>query len=659
MLKFLSKAKNIPRWIILFFDVAISGAAFLTAGVIVLQKSWAFIGTATVLPMLGAYMTISLIVFFLMKTHTGLIRYTGAQDMLRIFGAVFLCNTIYFLFYLAFQPASAVLIPHSVFLLLLISVSIKSSVMILLRIVARSIYFYLKFYTSANKQSVLIYGTSHNALLLKHALEATRTGNYHVAGFVDVSSYKLNRFIEQRRVYPLSALKQLKSDLNIQKMVIPDEKSLSGDVMELVIEQCLQAGIRVSTVPPSDQLIAADEGINNKVKIKNLRIEDLLSREPIRINNEAINHELNGKRILITGAAGSIGAEIVRQVLLYKPALVVLCDVAESPLHDLEMEINDMGQNCPINIVIADVRNYRRMRTLFKQVRPQIIFHAAAYKHVPMMESYPSEAILTNVLGTKNLADLAVHFDAVKFVMISTDKAVNPTNIMGASKRIAEIYIQSLNEALADGYEHLSAMDSNYRPDASTAAVNTKFITTRFGNVLGSNGSVIPRFSAQIKKGGPVTVTHPEITRYFMTIPEAVELVLEAGATQQGGKILVFDMGEPIKIADLATKMIRLAGLIPGEDIEIVYTGLRPGEKLYEELLNKNEYTQFTHHEKIKIANVGMYDYQDVVSDVEDLILMAQKEDDNAVVKKMKRMVPEYRSNNSHYEKFDSPKIQS
>jgi FlaA1/EpsC-like NDP-sugar epimerase len=655
MLKLLRKAKTVPRWIILFIDLFISGAAFTFACLLIKHITFSSIFTAGYLSTLGIYLGTTVIVLLTMRIHTGLIRFTNSQDMMRIFGAVFVCSMLFWGVYTLFFNDSLLFTPTDITLLLLVNFSIKSTLMILLRTIVRSMYFYIKHYSSANKKAVLIYGTNHNSLLLKQALEAMPNGNYYVAGFVEVKNAKINKFIEQRRVYSLGNLDAVKSRQDIQKIIIPDDKLLDSKVRQQLIDYSLQAGIRISTVPPSDEWLA-EEGLIRPVKVKNLKIEDLLSREPIIINNERINTELNGKRILITGAAGSIGSEIVRQVLKYDPAMVVLCDQSESPLHDMQLELNDkkLGSSV-VKLFIADVRNYKRMRAVFKEVRPQIVFHAAAYKHVPLMEENPAEAILTNVVGTKNLADLAVHFDAEKFVMISTDKAVNPTNIMGASKRIAEIYIQSLNDAITHGYEYLNTVD-DYRSHAFATA-NTRFITTRFGNVLGSNGSVVPRFKAQIKKGGPVTVTHPEITRYFMTIPEAVQLVLEAGATKHGGKIFIFDMGEPVKIADMANKMIRLAGYIPDKDIKIVYTGLRPGEKLYEELLNQSEHTQPTHHEKIKVANVRSYDYKDVVTDIEELISFAKKDDDEAIVKKMKEIVPEYVSNNSHYEKLDSKSI--
>ena len=339
----------------------------------------------------------------------------------------------------------------------------------------------------------------------------------------------------------------------------------------------------------------------------------------------------------------------MRQVLTYDPEMVILCDQAESALYEIQLEMEERFPNADIKIFIGNIRNYKRLQIIFNECRPQIIFHAAAYKHVPMMERHPSEAIFTNVMGSKIVADLAVLYKAEKFVMISTDKAVNPTNVMGASKRIAEIYVQSRNTSV-ENVDATSINESNSR---------TKFITTRFGNVLGSNGSVIPRFRDQIIKGGPVTVTDKEITRYFMTIPEAVQLVLEAGTMGEGGEIFIFDMGKPVKINDLAINMIKLAGLVPNKDIKIVYTGLRPGEKLYEELLNEKEQTIPTHHEKIKIAKVRTCSYGQILADIQELITICELDDHSMLVKKMKEIVPEFKSKNSEFEKLDLLNVDS
>ncbi len=376
----------------------------------------------------------------------------------------------------------------------------------------------------------------------------------------------------------------------------------------------------------------------NPNQIQKIKIEDLLEREPIKINDDHILSQTKGKRILVTGAAGSIGSEIATQLGRYEPQMIILCDQAESPLHNLQLDLQDEFPNQVYHTYIADVRSTKRMQLLFETFKPHYVYHAAAYKHVPMMENHPLEAVQTNVMGTKNLADLAVAYQVEKFVFVSTDKAVNPTNIMGATKRIAEIYVQSLN---------------NHLENSLGATVHTKFITTRFGNVLGSNGSVIPRFRDQIQKGGPVTVTYPEITRYFMTIPEACRLVLEAGTMGQGGEIFVFDMGKSVKIVELAKKMIRLSGFKPNEDIEIKFTGLRPGEKLYEELLNDLENTLPTHHEKIMIAKVRENNYDIVSIKIEELQQRLATQNKNEVVYQMKIIVPEFKSKNSIYEQLD------
>jgi len=381
-------------------------------------------------------------------------------------------------------------------------------------------------------------------------------------------------------------------------------------------------------VPPATKWINGELSFN---QLRGVNIEDLLEREPIKLDNDIITAELSNKIILITGAAGSIGSELSRQCIKYNPGKIILLDQSESPLHDVELEFGDKFRKEQFEVVIGDVRNADRMRNVFRTFRPDIVFHAAAYKHVPMMENNPSESILNNILGTKNTADLSVEFGAKKFVFVSTDKAVNPTNVMGASKRIAEIYIQSLGKQSS-----------------------VKFITTRFGNVLGSNGSVIPRFKKQIEQGGPVTITDPNITRYFMTIPEACQLVLEAGSMGKGGEIFVFDMGKSVKIVDLARKMIKLSGLEEGRDIKIVFTGLRPGEKLYEELLADSENTMPTHHSQILIGKVREYEYTEVSKVITELIGLFDTQNNTRIVQCMKELVPEFKSNNSVFERLDN-----
>ena len=542
---------------------------------------------------------------------------------------------------------------------LLVNFFIASSLLIMLRTAIKEVFYYVKRISARQtRENVLILGSGSKAILIKQAIESSQINQFSIVGFIDTRLGKINTYIQQKRVFDLKELAILQAKKNVTKLIMMNEQLASGDKKK-VIDKCLQLGIKVLTVPPSEQWLSGKRLASEQ--IKELKIEDLLQREPIVINDQKISQDLKDKRILITGAAGSIGSEIVRQVLTYKPEMIVLCDQAESALHEMQLEVEEKFPGVKIKTFIGNIRDYNRLEIPFKNYKPHVVFHAAAYKHVPMMEHHPSEAILTNIMGTKNVADLAVLYRVERFVMVSTDKAVNPTNIMGASKRIAEMYVQSLSSALEGEFENelhkiVNALNSN--ATSSLPSIKTKFITTRFGNVLGSNGSVVPRFSDQIKKGGPVTVTDPEITRYFMTIPEAVQLVLEAGTMGKGGEIYIFDMGKPVKVVDLARKMIQLTGLVPDEDIKIVFTGLRPGEKLYEELLNKEEITLPTHHEKIKIAKVIPCSWR-IRSKIEELINMSFQEDNESLVKTMKELVPEFKSKNSKYEKLDKPSADS
>jgi FlaA1/EpsC-like NDP-sugar epimerase len=630
MRKILLDNKVLPRWIIFLIDLVLASWSFVLAYFISEEFQFPDILRGHFLIYTNLYVLVCVPVFLVLKVHVGLIRYSNMRDMLRIFTAILASSIIYTLLIITIvEPYFGI---HSLRVreVLLINFFIGSSLLIFLRIAAKGTFQYFHDRLSKrDKVRVLIYGADDKAVLVKRALESSVTSKFIVIGFIDTDRSRLNSLVEQKKVYHIKDLGLLKETKHVDQLLLLNDKLGERD-KQVVIERCLRIGIQVVTAPTPDKWLSGTIG---ESQIKNLKIEDLLQRKPIEIDNAKVKADLFDRVVLVTGAAGSIGSEIVRQVMTYHPRLLILCDQAESPLHDMQLEVEENFPDINCEIVIADVRNAQRMEKLFKQLRPQVVYHAAAYKHVPLMENNPYEAVSTNIKGTRIVADLSVQYGVEKFVMISTDKAVNPTNVMGTSKRIAEIYTQSLNNA------HFNK--------------NTRFITTRFGNVLGSNGSVIPRFRAQIEKGGPITVTHPEITRYFMTIPEAVQLVLEAGTMGQGGEIFVFDMGKPVKIVNLARKMIKLAGYEPGTDIDIVYTGLRPGEKLYEELLNSEELTLPTHHEKISIARVINHNYVDATLEIDKLLELSKGSDNMELVKQMKAIVPEYLSKNSPFEELD------
>jgi len=636
--------KTVPRWAILLLDVLILAWSFTLSYFVAKQFNFHDVIRGHFFVYTGMYVGIALPVFFLMRIHTGLIRYSDTRDMLKIFSAMLINSAIYIaVAYLVLGPLLHIR-DQQLGLVLLINFFIATSFLIMLRIAVKSIYFMLtRRMRDVDTVRVLIYGADQNAIMAKQALENSTESKFVIVGFIDTNRGKLNSYIERKRVYHVKDLAALKDKYAIDQMIFVKDHLGSRD-KKVIVERCLRLGIKVLTVPPASEWVSGRLRIQ---QIKNLRIEDLLQRAPIKINNDKICDDLCGKRILITGAAGSIGSEIVRQVLRYEPQMLILCDQAESPMHEIQLEIEETFSSSNVVIAIADIRNLERMHQIFNDYRPELVYHAAAYKHVPMMERNPGEAVSTNVGGTKNVADLSILFGVKKFVMISTDKAVNPTNVMGASKRIAEIYTQSLD---AQQSVHLV----NTAAGVTKQVKGTRFITTRFGNVLGSNGSVIPRFTAQIAKGGPLTVTHPEITRYFMTIPEAVQLVLEAGTMGKGGEIYVFDMGKPVKIVDLARKMIQLAGLKPEKDIEIVYTGLRSGEKLYEELLSDGEKVVPTHHDKIHIARVNPLNHESAKRLVYELIALNERKNSSGVVRKMKEIVPEFISKNSPFEALDT-----
>jgi len=622
--------RHIHPMVILFLDLFIVFFSFSLSYLIVQGFVFESVDLGQYMVYSIAFCLVALPVIFFGRLHTGLLRFSNTIDLFRVFAATFTFSVAFLIIVMLFGRSLINGEYNVLMLTLFVNFFITASLLVAFRLFAKSVYIILARRMS-NKEihRVLIYGSDKDAVLVKQALESNRDVNYVVEGFIDTDRSMLNSYLEQKKVYHIKDLARLKRQRNIDELLIVNE-GLDARAKKVVIERCIRLGIKVLTVPPAKNWLM---GKFDKNQIKKLRIEDLLQRKPIKIDQQKVKNDLNGKRVLITGAAGSIGSEIVRQVISYDPDLLILCDHAESPLHDIQLEIEDQFPKARIEVVLADVSSYERMFKLFDLCKPQVVYHAAAYKHVPMIENNPFEAISVNVGGTKKVADLSVQFGVEKFVMVSTDKAVNPTNVMGASKRLAEIYIQSLNDL---------------------SGSSTRFITTRFGNVLGSNGSVIPRFRSQIEKGGPITVTHPEITRYFMTISEAVQLVLEAGTMGQGGEIFVFDMGKPVKIVDMARKMIQLAGLEENRDIRITYTGLRPGEKLYEELLASAELTLPTHHEKISIAKVRNYAYEDASQSIDELLEINGKHDNRAVVLKMKQIVPEFLSKNSEYEELDA-----
>jgi FlaA1/EpsC-like NDP-sugar epimerase len=519
------------------------------------------------------------------------------------------------------------------YFLLIVYAILSFLLLFLIRLTVKTIYDYM----NENSESVIpvmIFGTQSSAIGIAKMIRSAQDNKYKLVGFLDDDKSASEKIIMGVKVYHLNEDVVKKVVVKKAKAIIVTPNKMSQIDPNNDLDIFINNNLSVLTSQPMS--IWQNEMPTIK-QIKSIQIEDLLERPEICINCENIAKQIKAKVVLITGAAGSIGSEIVKQIVPFGPKLIILLDQAESPMHTLRLLLEEKYPEQNFTVFLGDVRNKERMEFMIDMYRPDFIYHAAAYKHVPLMEDNPVESIQANVKGTKIMADLAVKYNVERFVMISTDKAVNPTNVMGASKRIAEIYVQSL-----------------YRKLESEGKTGTKFITTRFGNVLGSNGSVIPHFKSQIEKGGPVTVTHPEIIRYFMTIPEACMLVMEAGAMGNGGEIFIFDMGRPVKIVNLARKMIRLAGYIPEVDIKIEFTGLRPGEKLYEELLNQKEITTQTHHPKIMIAKVQEYDYEMVSEKIDELIKYSFLNKDYITVSLMKKIVPEFLSKNSRYERLDA-----
>jgi FlaA1/EpsC-like NDP-sugar epimerase len=636
------KINIVPRWIIFCIDLAFCGLALMFAYFLRFNFDATQININELSRNTLIFLGINCLVFFNVKTYAGIVRYTSAQDSFRILFSISVSNAFFVicnLFLLSFNKSA--IIPNVV----VIITGLTSFVLLITyRVLVKYFFMYIK-NMKLDKRRVIIYGVGETGVATKRTLDADPNVNMSVVAFVDDDLRKRGKVVDSVKIYHTDDLAKIIEEENIDDLILTTQ-NLSPERKNKAVDLCLDHNVKVLNVPPLKTWVNGSFKVN---QIKNIKIEDLLERAPIFIEEDIIESQIKGKRVLVTGAAGSIGSEIVRQLIKFNPQLIILNDIAESPLHEMQLELQDNSLTNNFIAYIGDVKNVSRMENMFTTFKPHFVYHAAAYKHVPMMEKNPCEAICTNVGGTKIIADLSVKYRVEKFVMVSTDKAVNPTNVMGASKRIAEIYVQSY-------FNYLEKRNLN---SVNGSVIKTKFITTRFGNVLGSSGSVIPRFKAQIQKGGPITVTHPDITRYFMTIPEACRLVLEAGSMGKGGEIFIFDMGQSVKIVELAKKMIKLSGLIPNQDIQIEFTGLRPGEKLYEELLNDTENTLPTHHDKIMIAKVRTYDFESIQTKVEELILLACDYHDNDVVKAMKNMVPEFISKNSIYEELDALEVVS
>lgn len=638
------KINIVPRWIIFLIDLGICLLSLTIAYAVKLNLVLANVDFVEFSRNILITTIINVVVFFNIKTYAGIIRYTSAQDTFRILFAVIISNGIFS--FINFIITALGYKPYISTSVLIVNLLTSFLLLITYRVLIKYFFMYIK-NLNLDKRKVIVYGAGEAGLATKRTFDHDGKVNKTIIAFVDDDDRKVGKAIDGIKILSAQRLEELIKEHEVDEVIFASY-TIPTDKKNRIVDVCLENDVAVLNIPPAD---AWEGGKLNKSQIQNINIEDLLNRKPIEIDVKELQKQLKDKRVLITGAAGSIGSEIVRQLLNFDIGLIILCDQAETALHDIYLELEETHKNNNFHAFIGDVTDEKRMIHLFEMYKPHYVYHAAAYKHVPLMEDNPSEAIKNNVLGTKMIADLSVKFGVQKFVMVSTDKAVNPTNVMGASKRIAEIYVQSLNNSLAKS-DFIFSNGLSYINDMEVKPI-TKFITTRFGNVLGSNGSVIPRFKQQIEKGGPVTVTHPEITRYFMTIPEACRLVLEAGCMGKGGEIYVFDMGKSVKIVELAKKMIRLAGLVPNQDIKIQYSGLRPGEKLFEELLNDNENTLPTHHEKIMIGRVREYVFSEIETQIYALISHANLNDDRKVVLAMKKLVTEFKSKNSIFEELD------
>ena len=625
----LSDVRYLPRWIILAIDICLIFLATLFSCYIIEKLSYNKDVFYNNVNMYALIIGVNLVYMYLFRTYAGIIRHSTFIDLFKLLLATF-CSTvtvavISYGYYLLF--GIKLIIAHIPFL----SIFFASSFMILFmfRLFVKEFFHIVReFRRSTLKKRILVLGIDETSIAIARAVLDNPNLPYHIVGFLTQRHDSRRAHLLGKPIFSKEKIERNdKEDLALDGVLIIKEM-MSKEEMNSWVNLFLEKDLQVFKAPSVQKLRDSDLGAS----IKTLQIEDLLNRKPIKIENEEVKRRHFGKNILITGGAGSIGSEIVRQVSQFEPELVVVLDQAETPLYEVELEMREKFPNIHFKFVLADISNRHRIEPLFQKYNFSMVYHAAAYKHVPLVEQNPHEAILVNILGTKNLSVLASKYKVNRFVMISTDKAVNPTNVMGASKRAAELFVQALQK---------------------TEGNTTKFITTRFGNVLGSNGSVIPHFKKQIEAGGPITITHPDIVRYFMTIPEACDLVLQAGTMGNGGEIFVFDMGEPVKILDLATRMIKLSGFEPNTDIKIIYTGLRPGEKLYEELLSDDAKTLPTHNEKIMVSKDPTMAFDEIEKYADQITKAALRREKVEVVQILKTIVPEFKSNNSIYEVLD------
>lgn len=626
----LSDVRYLPRWVILIIDVCFILFAIYFSKYLVEKLTFS---STRIFPqgniMVLLMVSVSVAFMFVFRTYAGIIRHSTFIDLFKLFIATFCTTVVVGLVSFSFFIFTGKRIINMSVPFLVLFFASSFIILFLFRLMVKEFFHIMReFRRSTLRKRILVLGIDEQAIAMARAVIDNANLPYFVVGFLTQRHDSKRANLLGKPIFTKEKIeKNTKDDLLIDGVLIIKEQMTSTE-MNSWVNLFLEKDLQVFKAPSVQKLRNSDK----ETSIKALQIEDLLNRKPIKIENEEVKRRHHNKNILITGGAGSIGSEIVRQVALFEPALIVVLDQAETPLYEIEMEMRNLFPMISFKFVLGDISNKHRIEPLFQKHQFSVVYHAAAYKHVPLIEENPHEAVLVNILGTKNLSTLASQYKVNRFVMVSTDKAVKPTNVMGASKRAAELFVQALQNT-----------DNN----------TTKFITTRFGNVLGSNGSVIPHFKRQIENGGPLTITHPDITRYFMTIPEACDLVLQAGAMGKGGEIFVFDMGEPVKIVDLAKRMIKLSGLEPEIDIKIIYTGLRPGEKLYEELLSDDATTMPTHHEKIMISKDSTMEYQEIEKFCNHISKSALRGEKVEVVRILKEIVPEFKSNNSIYEVLD------